>query len=85
MRSVMCSTSSPASTIATPATTSTTKWFAVAITATTMAAGPATAKPRSSQWRVAPNTTIPSSTFQPAWKLGIAAYWFTSDGGTTCR
>ena len=85
MRSIRCSSTRPASTIATPATTSTTKWFAVAITAKTIAIGPATASARSAGLRVARKTTMPSSTFQPAWKLGIAAYWLTSSGGTTCR
>jgi hypothetical protein len=75
----------PASTIAMPTITSTTKWLAVATTARTMAAGPATASVRSSQWLVARKTMIPSRTFQPAWKLGIAAYWLTSAGGTICR
>lgn len=71
--------------MATPATTSITKWFAVATTAATMASGPAIARARSAQFRVAWKTTIPSRTFQPAWKLGIAAYWLTSSGGTIWR
>jgi hypothetical protein len=66
-----------------PATTSTTKWFAVATTASAIATGIATAKPRTTQFRDARNNTIPTSRFQPAWKLGIAAYSFTSDGGSS--
>ena len=47
--------------------------------------GHRTANARSAQWRVAWNTTIPTARFQPAWKLGIAAYWFTSAGGRIWR
>ena len=78
-------TSRQTSTIATPTMTSMTKWFAVATTASIIAAGPITASVRNSQWRVAPNTTMPRSRFQPAWKLGMAAYSLTIDGGTICR
>lgn len=68
-----------------PATTSTTKWLAVATTASAIATGIAIAKPRTSQFRDDWNTTMPTKRFQPAWKLGIAAYSFTSDGGSSCR
>ena len=57
----------------------------MATTASAIAAGIAIAKLRSSQWRAAWNTTMPTSRFQPAWKLGIAAYSFTSEGGSSCR
>ena len=69
----------------TPAKTSMTKWLAVATTAMSIATGPATADARSRLCRVAWKTTIPTSTFQPAWKLGIAAYWLTNSGGTIWR
>lgn len=78
-------TTSPTSTIATPAKTSITKWLAVATTATTIAAGPTTAIPRRRGFLVARKTTIPSSTFHPAWKLGMAAYWLTSWDGRIWR
>ena len=35
--------------------------------------------------RVAWKTTMPNTRFQPAWKLGMAANWLTSDGGKICR
>jgi hypothetical protein len=57
-----------------PTTTSRTKWLAVAITANTIAIGMSTAKARRACRSVARKITTPSSTFQPAWKLGIAAY-----------
>lgn len=73
------------STIAAPTMTSITKWLAVATTANAIATGIARAKARRSQWRVAPKTTMPTSRFQPAWKLGIAAYWLTRSGGRSWR
>jgi hypothetical protein len=48
--------------------------LAVATTASTIAIGMSTAKARSARRLVARKITMPSSTFQPAWKLGIAAY-----------
>ena len=66
-------------------TTSITKWLAVATTANAIATGIASANARSAQWRVAWKTTIPTARFQPAWKLGIAAYWFTSAAGRIWR
>jgi hypothetical protein len=57
----------------------------VATTARHIAVGPVTATSRRSGRVVAPSTTRPSSRFQPAWKLGIAAYSFTSDRGRICR
>ena len=69
-----------------PAITSTTKWLAVATTASDHGRGPERRRARAAaSCRVARKTTIPSRTFQPAWKLGIAAYWLTSAGGTICR
>ena len=50
-----------------------------------MASGIATANARTAQLRVAMNREIPSIRFQPAWKLGIAAYSLTSDDGRTER
>jgi len=69
------------STIAAPTTTSITKWLAVATTANAIATGIAMAKARTTRCPVAPNSTMPTSRFQPAWKLGIAAYWLTRAGG----
>ena len=68
-----------------PATTSSTKWFAVAITENAIAAGMSSANVRNSGLRLTRNSSIPSSRFQPAWKLGIAAYSLMSDGGRTVR
>lgn len=68
-----------------PAPTSTTKWFAVATTENAIASGPTTAARRTTRDLVAVNTTIPSSTFQPTWRLGKAAYWFVSPGGWSAR
>jgi hypothetical protein len=62
------------STSETPTTTSITKWFAVAMTENAIAIGIVTANARMAQWRVAWKTTMPTARFQPAWKLGIAAY-----------
>ena len=81
----MRSVARPISTIVAPTTTSITKWLAVATTASAIAAGMTTAKDRRSQCRVAWKTTIPTSRFQPAWKLGIAAYWLTRSGGRIWR
>jgi hypothetical protein len=69
----------------TPATTSTTKWLAVATTASAIAIGIAIANARTAAWDDARKSMIPSSTFHPAWKLGIAAYSLTSDGGSSDR
>jgi hypothetical protein len=68
-----------------PAPTSTTKWFAVATTENAIASGPTTAARRTTRDLVAVNTTIPSSTFQPTWRLGKAAYWLVSPGGWSAR
>jgi hypothetical protein len=59
--------------------------LAVAITASTIAIGMSTAKARSAFRSVARKITMPSRTFQPAWKLGIAAYWLTSAAGSAVR
>ena len=72
-------------TITTPTMTSATKWLAVATTAKAIAAGMSTAKPRTSQWRDALKAITPTSRFQPAWKLGIAAYSLTNERGSSCR
>jgi hypothetical protein len=61
------------------------KWLAVTTTASTIAVGISTAKPRSARLSLARKITMPSSTFHPAWKLGMAAYWFTSAAGKTDR
>ena len=79
------SPTNPISTIAAPTMTSNTKWLAVAKTANAIATGIARAKARRSQCLVAPKTTMPTSRFQPAWKLGIAAYWLTRAGGRIWR
>jgi hypothetical protein len=71
--------------MAVPATTSRTKWLAVTTTDSTIAAGMMTAKARSGHARLARKTTMPSSTLQPAWKLGMAAYSLTSAAGRTVR
>jgi hypothetical protein len=65
---------SPTSTTAIPPATSTTKWFAVATTASAIASGERTAKTRTPRWFVAPKRTIPTRTFQPTCRLGKAAY-----------
>jgi hypothetical protein len=81
-----CSTNqSAARTTAAPATTSSTKWLAVATTANAMVAGMSTANARTRTFRVARKSRIPSIRFHPAWKLGIAAYSLTSEGGRTVR
>jgi hypothetical protein len=67
-------TTRPTSTTAIPPATSTTKWFAVATTASAIASGERTAKTRTPRWFVAPKRTIPTRRFQPACKLGKAAY-----------
>ena len=69
----------------TPAITSITKWFAVATTARVMATGMRIANPRTSRCLHAPYATMPTSRFHPAWKLGIAAYSFTNEGGRIWR
>ena len=66
---------------AAPAGTSSTQWLPVATTATDISTGNSTHVARSSQERVAPNTTMDASSNQPTWKLGIAAYWLTNPGG----
>jgi hypothetical protein len=68
-------------TITVPPTTSSTQWFAVATTANAIASGIATAKMRMPSRVVARKTTIPTRRFQPAWRLGKAAYMFVSAGG----
>jgi hypothetical protein len=57
----------------------------VATTAKTIAAGIATAKARRTTLVVVPKITIPSRTFQPAWRLGMAANWFVREGGWSVR
>jgi len=57
----------------------------VATTAKTIAAGIATAKARRKTLVVVPKITIPSRTFQPAWRLGMAANWFVREGGWSVR
>jgi hypothetical protein len=71
--------------MAVPTKTSRTKWLAVTTTATTIDAGMITANARSGQRLLARKTTMPSSTLQPAWKLGMAAYSLTSEDGRTVR
>jgi hypothetical protein len=78
-------TENPTSTTATPPATSTTKWFAVATTASIIVSGKRTAKARTARWVVVPNSTIPTRTFQPACRLGKAAYWFVRPGGCSAR
>ena len=55
------------------------------MTDTAIPMGIATANPRTSRCREARKSMMPSSRFQPAWKLGIAAYSFTSVAGSTER
>jgi len=57
----------------------------VATTANSIAAGIATARARRSRLAVAPKTMIPTRTFHPACRLGIAANWFVSEGGWSVR
>ena len=76
---------SPASTTATPAGTSITKWFAVPTTASDIAIGNATARSRSAKLATAISRTIPTRRFQPTCRLGNAAYWFVSPGGWSAR
>jgi hypothetical protein len=45
----------------------------------------ATANARTARRRVAWKRTIPTSRFQPAWRLGKAAYLFVSAGGCSAR
>jgi hypothetical protein len=54
-------------------------------TASAIATGIATANARSHQRVVAWKITIPSSRFQPKWRLGRAAYVFVSAGGWSAR
>ena len=72
-------------TTAAPATTSSTKWFAVAITENAIAHGMRSPNARRMRCRLTRKSSIPSSRFHPAWKLGIAAYSLISDGGSTVR
>ena len=62
-----------------------TKWLAVLIAANAIASGIATAKTRRDLRFVAWKRTMATSRFQPTWRLGIAAYWFVSDGGWSAR
>ena len=71
--------------IVVPATTSSTKWFAVTTTASTIITCMTSANARRGQARLARKTMTPSRTFHPAWKLGIAAYSLTSAAGSTVR
>ncbi|MCY3635533.1 MAG: hypothetical protein OXH23_08005 [bacterium] len=66
-----------------PTKPSITQWLPVSTTATDISTGEATAKTRTGIERVLRNSTTPASTFHPTWKLGKAAYLFTTDGG--CR
>ena len=50
-----------------------------------MASGMRTAKARTRRLCDARKSITPSRRFQPAWKLGIAAYSLTSVGGSTVR
>jgi hypothetical protein len=50
-----------------------------------MAAGRRTATRRTATLVTAITTTIPSRRFQPACKLGNAAYWFVRPGGCSAR
>jgi hypothetical protein len=67
-------TPSPTSTTAIPPATSSMKWFAVATTANIIASGDRIANARTATCAVVPKRTIPTRTFQPAWRLGKAAY-----------
>jgi hypothetical protein len=73
------------STRAVPPATSSTQWLPVATTAKAMAAGMSTAKTRMPMRVVAWKTTIPTRRFQPACRLGKAAYTFVSAGGCSAR
>ena len=44
-----------------------------------------TANVRTAMWCDARHSVTPSARFQPAWKLGIAAYSLTIDGGRIVR
>jgi hypothetical protein len=68
-----------------PAGTSTTKWFAVATTASDIAIGNTTAMIRSARLATAVSSTIPTRRFQPTCRLGNAAYWFVRPGGCSAR
>jgi hypothetical protein len=57
----------------------------VATTASPIAAGKATAATRRSTCLAARKTAIPTSRFQPKWRLGKAAYWFVRPGGCSAR
>ena len=59
--------------------------MAVATTANAIAGGMATAKTRTALRLVAWKSMIPTSRFQPACRLGSAAYWFVSAGGCRAR
>jgi hypothetical protein len=69
----------------TPPATSITKWFAVATTASDIAIGSATTARRTARLATAVTRTIPTRRFQPACRLGNAAYWFVSPGGCSAR
>ncbi len=62
-----------------------TKWFAVPTAANAIATGIATAKIRTALRFVAWKRTMATSRFQPTCRLGMAAYWFVSDGGCRAR
>ena len=64
-----------------PTKPSITQWLPVSTTATDIKSGEATAKIRTGIDRMVRNSTTPASTFHPTWKLGKAAYLFTTDGG----
>jgi hypothetical protein len=75
----------PSSTKTEPPATSRTQWLPVATTAKAIATGMRTAKMRTPSRAVAWKSTIPTSRFQPACRLGNAAYTFVRAGGCSAR
>ncbi|MCY3632487.1 MAG: hypothetical protein OXH29_07435 [bacterium] len=64
-----------------PTKPSITQWLPVSTTATDINTGEATAKIRTGIDRTVRNRITQARTFHPTWKLGNAAYLFTTDGG----
>jgi hypothetical protein len=59
--------------------------LAVATTAKAIAAGIRTENARRTSDLLVPKSTMPTSRFQPKWRLGIAAYWLVQRGGCSVR
>jgi hypothetical protein len=57
----------------------------VTTTLNAIASGSRHPSARSHSCRPSTTRATPINRFQPTWKLGIAAYWFTSDGGCKVR